>query len=90
MNEIKLNKFIKKNSNNYQEFKNKIKSEITNFHKEDHSGWGRWITDDDINTLINVIYNHFREINNHFLSNPNHGWKIITNTVGSYFIIEKE
>lgn len=83
-------KQIYKNANNYQEFKNKIKSEINNFHREDHSGWGGSITDDDINTLIDILYNHFQEINNHFLSIPNHGWKIITNTVGSYFIIEEK
>ncbi|RUO86075.1 OTU domain-containing protein [Spiroplasma endosymbiont of Megaselia nigra] len=86
----KIKQIYQENSNNYQEFKNKIKSEITNFHKEDHSGWGGSINDEDINTLINIIYNHFQEINNHFLSNPNHGWKIITNTVGSYFIIDEE
>ncbi|MFX4057099.1 MAG: hypothetical protein EHV01_002040 [Spiroplasma sp. hy2] len=86
----KIKQIYQENSNNYQEFKNKIKSEITNFHKEDHSGWGGSLTDDDINTLINIIYNHFQEINNHFSSNPNHGWKIVTNTIGSYFIIEEE
>ncbi|MFW4370795.1 MAG: ankyrin repeat domain-containing protein [Spiroplasma sp. hy2] len=86
----KIKQIYQENSNNYQEFKNQIKSEITNFHKEDHSGWGGSITDNDINTLINIIYNHFQEINNHFLSNPNHGWKIVTNTISSYFIIEEE
>ncbi len=86
----KIKQIYQENANNYQEFKNKIKSEITNFHKKDHSGWGGSINDEDINTLINIIYNHFEEINNHFLSNPNHGWKIITNTIGNYFIIEEE
>ncbi len=86
----KIKQIYQENTNNYQQFKNKIKSEISNFHKEDHSGSGGSITDDDINTLINIIYNHFQEINNHFLSNHNHGWKIITNTMGSYFIIEEE
>ncbi len=86
----KIKKIYQENANNYQEFKNKIKSEITNFNKEDHSGWSGSINDEDINTLINIIYNHFEEINNHFSSNPNHGWKIITNTVGSYFIIEEK
>ncbi len=86
----KIKQIYQKNESNYQEFKNKIKSEITNFHKEDHSGWGGSITDNDINTLINILYNHFQEINNHFLSNPNHSWKIVTNTIGSYFIIEEE
>ncbi|MFJ1522479.1 hypothetical protein [Spiroplasma sp. ald] len=82
----KIKQIYQENANNYQEFKNQIKSEITNFHKEDHSGWSGSITDNDINTLINIIYNHFQEINNHFLSNPNHGWKIVTNTIGNYFI----
>ncbi|WP_338989947.1 hypothetical protein [Spiroplasma endosymbiont of Seladonia tumulorum] len=86
----KIKQIYQENANNYQQFKNKIKSKISNFHKEDHSGWGGSITDNDINTLINILYNHFQEINNHFLSNHNHGWKIITNTVGSYFIIEEE
>ncbi|WP_425377964.1 hypothetical protein [Spiroplasma endosymbiont of Polydrusus pterygomalis] len=86
----KIKQIYQENSNNYQKFKNKIKSEITNFHREDHSGWGGSITNHDIDYLINILYNHFQEINNHFLSNPNHGWKIITNTVGSYFIIEDE
>ncbi|WP_348736463.1 hypothetical protein [Spiroplasma endosymbiont of Ammophila pubescens] len=86
----KIKQIYQENANNYQQFKNQIKSKISNFHKEDHSGWGGSITDDDINTLINIIYNHFQEINNHFLSNHNHGWKIITNTGGSYFIIEEE
>jgi hypothetical protein len=62
----KIKQIYQENSNNYQEFKNKIKLEITNFHKEDHSGWGESIIDDDINTLINLLYNHFQEINNHF------------------------
>ncbi|WP_374696027.1 ankyrin repeat domain-containing protein [Spiroplasma endosymbiont of Polydrusus formosus] len=86
----KIKQIYQENSNNYQEFKNKIKSEITNFHKEDHSGWGGSISDDDIDTLINIIYNHFQEINNHFSYNHNHGWKIVTNTIGSYFMIEEE
>ncbi len=38
INEWNKIKQIYKNANNYQEFKNKIKLEITNFHKEDHSG----------------------------------------------------
>ncbi|WP_338989293.1 hypothetical protein [Spiroplasma endosymbiont of Seladonia tumulorum] len=62
----KIKQIYQKNESNYQEFKNKIKSEITNFHKEDHSGWGGSIADNDINTLINILYNHFQEINNHF------------------------
>jgi hypothetical protein len=86
----KIKQIYQENANNYQEFKNKIKSEITNFKKEDHSGWGGSITDEDINTLIKIIYNHFQEINNYFSFNPNHGWKIITDTGGSYFIIEEE
>ncbi|WP_342255471.1 ankyrin repeat domain-containing protein [Spiroplasma endosymbiont of Poecilobothrus nobilitatus] len=86
----KIKQIYQENSNNYQEFKNKIKSEINNFYKEDHSGWGGSIIDEDINTLINILYNHFQEINNHFSSNSNHGWKIVTNTIGSYFIIEEE
>ncbi|ALA98582.1 hypothetical protein SKUN_001730 (plasmid) [Spiroplasma kunkelii CR2-3x] len=87
----KIKQIYQENSNNYQEFKNKIKLEITNFHKENHSGWGGSITDDDINTLIKIIYNHFQEINNHFSScGNNQGWKIVTNTIGNYFKIEQE
>ncbi|UNF61184.1 hypothetical protein [Spiroplasma poulsonii] len=40
----KIKQIYQENSNNYQEFKNQIKSEITNFHKENHSGWGGSIT----------------------------------------------
>ncbi len=86
----KITQIYQENLNNYQEFQNKIKSEVTNFYREDHSGWGGSITDDNINIILEVIYFEFETINNHFLSNPNHGWKIITNTVGSYFIIETE
>lgn len=71
-------------------FIKECEKEITNFHKEDHSGWCGSIIGDDINAILEVIYFEFETINNHFLSNPNHGWKIITNTVGSYFIIEEE
>ncbi len=71
-------------------FIKECKKEINNFYREDHSGWGGSITDNDINTILEVIYFEFETINNHFSSNPNHGWKIITNTVGIYFIIEEE
>ncbi|MBH8623517.1 hypothetical protein TS70_06685, partial [Spiroplasma sp. hyd1] len=86
----KIKQIYQENENNYQEFNEQIKATITSFHKEDHSGWGGSITDEDTNTLINIIYSHFQEINTHFTNNPNHGWKIVTNTIGSYFIIEEE
>ncbi|WP_338988668.1 hypothetical protein [Spiroplasma endosymbiont of Seladonia tumulorum] len=86
----KIKQIYEENKDNFEAFKNKIKLEISNFNKEDHSGVGGSINVEDINTLINIIYNHFEEINNHFLSNSNHGWKIISNTVGSYFIIEEK
>ncbi|WP_425379120.1 hypothetical protein [Spiroplasma endosymbiont of Polydrusus pterygomalis] len=56
----KIKQIYQENSNNYQKFKNKIKSEITNFHREDHSGWGGSITNHDIDYLINILYNHFQ------------------------------
>jgi len=86
----KIRQIYQENSNNYQEFKNKIKSEIINFHKEDHSGWDGSITDDDINTLIKALFDNFSKINKEFLSNHKHGWTIVTNTIGSYFMIEEE
>ncbi|MFX4057444.1 MAG: ETX/MTX2 family pore-forming toxin [Spiroplasma sp. hy2] len=86
----KIKQIYQASKDNYEGFKEQIKVTITSFHKEDHSGWGGSITDEDTNTLINIIYNHFQEINTHFTNNPNHGWKIVTNTIGSYFIIEEE
>ncbi|UNF62747.1 ankyrin repeat domain-containing protein [Spiroplasma poulsonii] len=86
----KIKQIYQANKDNYEGFKEQIKATITSFHKEDHSGWGGSITDEDTNTLINIIYSHFQEINTHFTNNPNHGWKIVTNTIGSYFIIEEE
>ncbi|WP_253301524.1 hypothetical protein, partial [Spiroplasma endosymbiont of Phyllotreta cruciferae] len=44
----KIKKIYWENLDNYQEFKNKIKSEIINFYKADHSGWGGSINDDDL------------------------------------------
>ncbi|AXF97198.1 hypothetical protein [Spiroplasma phoeniceum] len=87
----KIKEIYQENSNNYQEFKNKVKSIITNFHKENHSGWDESITNNDIDILIKVIYNNFQELNNHFSSySNNQGWKVVTNTVGSYFKIQQE
>jgi len=84
----KIKQIYQENSNNYQKFKNQIKLEITNFHKEDHSGWGGSVTDEDIDPLIKIIYHNFQVINNHFSSYPSDGWKIITNKIGKYFILE--
>ncbi|AXF95385.1 hypothetical protein [Spiroplasma phoeniceum] len=77
-----------KYSSNYQEFVKKIKEKITGFHKEDHSGWGGKLDDSDINILIKVLFDNFHIINNSFLTNSTHGWKIVTNTIGSYLQIE--
>lgn len=86
----KIKQIYKANSNNYKEFQRQVKIKIANFNKEDHSGWRGAITDEDINVLIKTVFNNFWSINSHFEDNYSHGWTIITNTIGSYFAIEKE
>ncbi|WP_338963479.1 hypothetical protein [Spiroplasma endosymbiont of Sarcophaga carnaria] len=74
--------------NNYQKFSHMVKKEIIDFYREDHSGWGGSINENDIDILIKVLFNNFNEINNKFVVNSVGGWKIVTDTNGSYFLME--
>ncbi|WP_196792632.1 chitinase [Spiroplasma melliferum] len=74
----------------FNAFKKKIKTQVLAFHQEDHSGWGGTILSTDIDILIKTIFNHFLTIDHHFGTTQQHGWKIITNTIGSYLQVEPE
>ncbi|AOX43860.1 hypothetical protein S100390_v1c05210 [Spiroplasma sp. NBRC 100390] len=75
--------------NNYQKFLYIIKKEIINFYKEGHSGWNGNISESDIDILIKVIFDNFKKINEKYVANSLSDWGIVTNTIGSYFSIEK-
>lgn len=75
-------------------FFNKIKIEksktnifklISNFYKIDNNGAGGSILQSDYDTFINVIVEHFQEINSFFEKLPeNQGLLIVTNRIGSW------
>ncbi|WP_338986122.1 hypothetical protein [Spiroplasma endosymbiont of Thecophora atra] len=58
---------------------------INKFTKEDDTGLGGSISQDDIYTTIKVIIDHFQEINNFFKRLPeDQGIRLVTNRIGSW------
>ncbi|WP_338958762.1 hypothetical protein [Spiroplasma endosymbiont of Tiphia femorata] len=72
---------------------NKNKTEIFNiisrFPEWDASGWKGYISNKDLYTLSEKIIENFNQLKTKF-ENSNTGWKVVTNTTGSWTELEQE
>ncbi|WDA54029.1 MAG: hypothetical protein PPFGHCPK_00445 [Spiroplasma endosymbiont of Drosophila atripex] len=72
---------------------NKNKTEIFNiisrFPEWDASGWKGYISNEDLYTLSEKIIENFNQLKTKF-ENSNTGWKVVTNTTGSWTELEQE
>lgn len=69
--------------------KTKIFNIISKFPEWDASGWKGYIAKDDLNILVDKIINNFNQLKTKF-ENSCTGWKLATNTIGSWVEIEQE
>ncbi|CAB1054424.1 Chitinase (EC 3.2.1.14) [Spiroplasma endosymbiont of Danaus chrysippus] len=73
------------NTEKQENFKQLFFEIINKLPKENDTGLGGSISQDDIYTAIKVIIDHFQEINNFFKTLPeDQGIRIITNRIGSW------
>ncbi|WP_338987846.1 hypothetical protein [Spiroplasma endosymbiont of Dasysyrphus albostriatus] len=62
---------------------------ISRFPEWDASGWKGYISNEDLYTLSEKIIENFNQLKTKF-ENSNTGWKVVTNTTGSWTELEQE